>query len=195
MDKLIGSGMGIPYPWPCQNLWIVNKKWWVYIITQIKMFEIGYSLIIIRVFACLLFLWNELYHYMYLFMVKFVIKVCLDFFFSFLSCFFFGLLALVHPSLSFPMGKKRVIMRGSWNSKTLVTKVFYIYWWSVTSSVEMGKWNSMKRDFISRNRQTELPVRTDVSFKKVIGVVPATTPPMPKLEQKAIREMEMNEQE
>ena len=63
---------------------------------------------------------------MYLFMVEFVIKVCLDFF-SFLSCFFFSLLALVHPSLSFPMGKKRVIMRGSWDSKTPVTRVFYIY--------------------------------------------------------------------
>ena len=43
----------------------------------------------------------------------------------------------------------------------------------------------MKREFVSRNGQIELPVNTNVSFKRVTGVVPATTPPMPKLEQKS----------
>ena len=55
--------------------------------------------------------------------------------------------------------------------------------------------NVMKCEFVSRNGQMELPVSTNVSFKRVIGVVPATTPLMPKLEKKAIHEMEMNEQE
>ena len=43
----------------------------------------------------------------------------------------------------------------------------------------------MKYEFLSRNEQTELPVRRQISCKRVTGVVPATTPPMPKLEQKS----------
>ena len=43
----------------------------------------------------------------------------------------------------------------------------------------------MKCEFISQNGQMELLVSTNVSFKRVTGVVPATTPPMPKLEQKS----------
>ena len=43
----------------------------------------------------------------------------------------------------------------------------------------------MKCEFVSRNGQMELPVSTNVSFKRVTGVVPAITPPMPKLEQKS----------
>ena len=43
----------------------------------------------------------------------------------------------------------------------------------------------MKCELVNRNGQMELPVSTNVSFKKVTGVVPATTPPMLKLEQKS----------
>ena len=43
----------------------------------------------------------------------------------------------------------------------------------------------MKCEFVSQNGQMELPVSTNVSFKRVTGVVSATTPPIPKLEQKS----------
>ena len=40
----------------------------------------------------------------------------------------------------------------------------------------------MKCEFVSQSRQMELLVDVNVSSIKVTGVVPATTPPMPKLE-------------
>ena len=43
----------------------------------------------------------------------------------------------------------------------------------------------MKREFVSRDGQMELPVSANVSCKRVTDVLPATTPPMPKLEQES----------
>ena len=43
----------------------------------------------------------------------------------------------------------------------------------------------MKHEFVSQGRQMELLVSANVSFMRVTGVVPATTPPMPKLEQRS----------
>ena len=40
----------------------------------------------------------------------------------------------------------------------------------------------MKREFVNRDGQMKLPVSVNVSSKRVTGVVPVTTPPMPKLE-------------
>ena len=51
-------------------------------------------------------------------------------------------------------------------------------WWNVNSLVEMGRWNRP-------------PVNVNVSSMMVIGVVPATMPPMPKLEQKSTLRNEM----
>ena len=43
----------------------------------------------------------------------------------------------------------------------------------------------MKCEFIRQGGQMELLVSANVTSMKVTGVVPATTPPMPKLEQKS----------
>ena len=43
----------------------------------------------------------------------------------------------------------------------------------------------MKHEFVSQDGQMEPPVSANVSFKMVTSVVPATTAPMPKLEQKS----------
>ena len=40
----------------------------------------------------------------------------------------------------------------------------------------------MKREFVSQGGQMELLVDANVSSIRVTGVVPATAPPMPKLE-------------
>ena len=45
--------------------------------------------------------------------------------------------------------------------------------------------NLMKREFVSQDGQMEPLVSANVSSKIVTGAVPATTPPMPKLEQKS----------
>ena len=60
-----------------------------------------------------------------------------------------------------------------------------IYDFNLVSSSSDDSSLLMKGEFISRNGQMELPVSTNVSFKRVTGVVPATTPLMPKLEQKS----------
>ena len=44
---------------------------------------------------------------------------------------------------------------------------------------------ALLREFTSRGRQMELLVSANVSSMRVTNVVPATTPPMPKLEQKS----------
>ena len=43
----------------------------------------------------------------------------------------------------------------------------------------------MKREFVSQGGQMELFISANVSSMRVTGVVLATTPPMPKLEQKS----------
>ena len=44
---------------------------------------------------------------------------------------------------------------------------------------------ALLREFVSRGRQMELLVSANVSSMRVTNVVPATTLPMPKLEQKS----------